>query len=121
MDTTFSWEDVFVVLFLIFFFAMAITWLGFARLSMARIEKAMRRDGLTRPSQWDVMGLRVHWYASAIAFDNARMHRADEPFIDVETVRRYATPFDKKLSIAFLISGYSFVAVGLIGYWLLDL
>ncbi len=100
---------------LILFFIMAASWIAFARLSMARIEREMRQDGLSRPSPWDAMGLRVLWYATAIASNNPRLHRADEPFIDVSTVRSYAKPIDKKLGLVFLIAGYSFSVVAVIG------
>ncbi|WP_097459077.1 hypothetical protein [Mangrovitalea sediminis] len=114
-------KALFIIFVVIHFMTMAICHIGFARLSMARIEREMRQDGLPRPAHWDTMGLRVHWYASAIAFNSQRMNRADKLFIDVEAIRRYATPFDRKLSIAFLISGYSFCVVGLVGAWLLGL
>lgn len=114
-----SVKHIYIVITLILFIPMAFSWLGFARLSMARIEREMHRDGLPRPAYWDTMGVRVLWYATAIAFDSPRWHRADKPFIDVYTVRRYAKPFDRKLGLVFLISGYSFVVIFLVGSWLI--
>ncbi|WP_097459076.1 hypothetical protein [Mangrovitalea sediminis] len=120
ITSTYS-KDIYYILVGVLFIPTAITWISFARLSMARIEREMHRDGLSRPSPWDAMGARVLWYATAIAFNSPRLHRADEPFIDVATVRRYAKPFDRMLGLVFLISGYSFLVVGLVGGLLIGL
>ncbi|WP_097459078.1 hypothetical protein [Mangrovitalea sediminis] len=119
MPTDLSLGNFLCILGGILFIPMAICWIGFARLSMARIEREMSRDGLPRPAQWDTMGLRVLWYATAIAFDSPRMHRADAPFINVAAVRHYATPFDRKLSIAFVISATLCSITLPIGGWLI--
>ena len=59
-------EDWYYILFGLFASAMSFSWIAFARLTMARIEREMNRDGLTRPSSWDGLGLRVLWYLYAI-------------------------------------------------------
>ena len=108
-------EGWFVAVFVVVMFALSISWISFARLSMARIEKQMKRDGITRPSAWDGIGLRVLWYAYAIVLPVGIWNRADDPFIDVPTVRRYATTFDRKLGLIFMISGKLAVLTVFIG------
>lgn len=111
----FAQEDVFFTILGILFFAMAFFWIGFARLTMARIEREMKRDGLTRPSAWDGVGYRALWYAYAIVLPVGDWNRRDDPFIDVPTVRSYAKPFDRKLGLLFMISGFLFLFLVLLG------
>ena len=102
-------ENLFYTLFGILMMATFISWLCFARLSMARIEREMKRDGLPRSSRWDGVGLRVLWYLYAIVLPVGDWNRADDPMIDVLTVRRYATRFDWILGMIFFVSGNSWV------------
>ena len=99
------------------FFAITtfLSWLCFARLSMARIEREMKRDGLSRSSAWDGVGLRVLWYVYAIVLPVGDWNRADDPMIDVPTVRRYATRFDRILGMILFVSGNLSVILILIG------
>lgn len=98
-----------------------LSWLCFARLSMARIEREMSRDGLPRSSAWDGVGLRALWYVYAIALPVGRWNRTDDPMIDVPTVRRYATPFDRLLGTILFISGNGWVILIVVGGMWLDL
>ena len=110
-----SAEGIFVFVTIIAAFAMSFSWIAFARLSMARIEREMKGDGLTRPSGWDGVGYRALWYAYAIVLPVGDWNRADDPFINVPTVRRYAKPFDKKLGLVFMLSGFLFLFVVVLG------
>ncbi|TDT44257.1 hypothetical protein DES49_0357 [Halospina denitrificans] len=114
-------KDVFFPVFGVCVFAMAISWIAFARLSMARIESEMQRDGLPRPCSWDGIGYRALWYAYAIVLPVGPWNPSNDPTIDVPAVRRYATPFDRKLGLFFMVAGLLFVFVGLVGGIALDL
>lgn len=114
-NTLEGWYYTFFGLFLIITF---ISWLGFARFSMARIERQMQKDGLVRPASWDGVGLRALWYASAIAFPVGIFNRAEDPLIDVPTVRRYSTSFDRVLGWILMVSGFLLVAMTLSGVFL---
>ena len=104
-------EDIIFYSGLITFFAMATSWILFARLSMTRIERDMKADGLPRPCSWDGPGVRVLWIAWAISVPVGPFNLVNDPSIDVLTVRKYANANDKKRAIAVMISGYSFVLV----------
>ena len=60
-------EHYFYMLVGFLFAAFAMSVLPFGR-CVARMEREMQRDGHPRPSGWDGTGLRIYWYASAIAF-----------------------------------------------------
>lgn len=111
----------FYTLFGIFMMATFISWLCFARLSMARIEREMKRDGLSRCSPWDGVGYRVLWYLWAIVLPVGDWNRADDPLIDVPTVRRYATRFDRILGMIFFVSGHTYIIVVVLGEVFLEL
>ena len=110
-----SAEDFFYLSVLILFISMAIAWISFARLTMARIEREIKRDALPRPCPWDGPGARALWYASAISLPIGRFNRTDNPLIDVSLVRRYATRRDIIRGRFLLIVGYLFVIVGITG------
>ncbi|MDV2080271.1 hypothetical protein [Marinobacter xestospongiae] len=86
----------------------------FSRQTMVRIERDIRKDGLARPSGWDDLGLRLHWYAFALmGSGKGKWAQSNEPFIDVAMIRRYATRADRIRAAAFLISSYLFVFTGI--------
>jgi hypothetical protein len=89
-----SAQGIFVFLSLIFIMVTSISWIVFARLTMARIEREIEAAGLPRPAQWDGLGYRVLWYLHAIIFPVGIWNRPDDPLIDVSLVRRYATRKD---------------------------
>lgn len=97
------------------------TWIAFARLTMARIEREIIKDGLPRPSSWDGIGARTVSYAYAIALPVSRANRPDNPLIDVLLVRRYATRRDILLGRAFLVCGNIWITIVLISGWIFDL
>lgn len=102
-------------------FITFIAWIAFARLTMARIEREIIKDGLPRPSPWDGIGARTISYAYAIALPVGRANRPDNPLIDVLLVRRYATRKDVLLGRVLLIFANTGAAVLLIGGWIFDL
>src|SRR5690554_2243778 len=71
----------------------SISWLIFAPLTMRRIEKQMRQDGMPEGFIWDGIGGRVVFYAYAILFPEKGALRI-ERLIDVRCVRSYATKAD---------------------------
>lgn len=98
--------------------AMAVmfaSWLVFGRLTTARIEREIRKDGLPRPCPWDGPGARIVWYAWAIALPVGRFNRLDDPMIDVSLVRRYATRIDRVIATVMVISSAAFLLVGIAG------
>ncbi len=99
-------QDWFYLSVIILFFLTAVTWITFARLSMARIEREIIRDGFPRPCPWDGPGARTIWYAYAISVPIGRFNRIDDPLIDVPLVRKYATRADVIRGRIFLIIGY---------------
>ena len=103
------------------FFAMAIAWIAFARLTMARIERDMQRDGLVRPSRWDGVGARIPGYAITIACPMDGWNDPGNPIIDVEPVLRYATAADRKRAWAFIVTTALFAFVLLVGGFFTDL
>ena len=113
-------EDIFFLLGLVSFISLAIFWIAFARISMARIEREIKRDLGTRPAKWDGIGARAVWYSHAIVVPLGKWNLPNDPFFAVETVRKYAKPKDKTLGLLFMISGYSFLIV-VIGGWLMGI
>ena len=91
--------------------AFFISWIAFARVTMARIERQIKADGLPRPAQWDGVGYRVLWYLHAIIFPVGIWNRLDDPLIDVPLVRSYATQKDIMLGWVFCFSGWLFCLI----------
>jgi hypothetical protein len=104
----------------ILFMATAVAWISFARITMARIEREIMRDGFPRPCPWDGPGARVVWYAHAIAVPIGRFNRFDDPLIDVPLVRKYATRADIIRGRVFLAIGYLGTIVTVVGGIMLD-
>lgn len=98
--------------------ATFVSWLFCGRLSMARAERDIEKDGLSRPCPWDGPGARIVWYAWAIALPVGRLNRTDDPLINVSLVRRYANGFDRVTARLTVISSGVFLGVGLIGSFL---
>jgi len=88
---------------------------------MARIEADMKKDGLPRPASWDGMGARAVWYCHAIVLPLGVFNALDNPLFDVKNARLYAKPIDKVLGLAMMISSTSFIVIGLVGGFVLDL
>lgn len=102
-DTFMSIEFWFSVLFLGCFAVMGVSWILFARLSMARIERAMEKDGAQKKFQWDGVGGRIVFYALVIVLPENKAERMNQ-LIDVALVRKYALRRDKVLGNFFLVS-----------------
>lgn len=109
-----------LLILLMSMFAYFLSWLVFARLSMARIERAILADGHPRPCPWDGPGVRTLWYARAIAFPVGRRNPVDDRLIDVPLVRRYATRADRIRSWFLMVSGFVCTVVTLGTWFLLD-
>jgi len=108
-------KELFLLGFGASFLIVAICWLVFARLSMTRIERSITHDGLDRPCPWDGLGARAIWYACAVGLPVGPWNPSNDPLIDVPLVRRYASPMDRKLGLAFVFSGGIFLVLLLIG------
>lgn len=114
-------KDLFFPVFGFSFLALAISWLLFARRSMARIEREMARDGVPRPATWDGVGARALWYACAIGLRYGHwLNQKNDPFFDSVSVMKYATPGDRKLAKALVVSATVYAMVCLAGLWVLD-
>jgi hypothetical protein len=90
--------------FLIGMLSTFVTWIAFARLSMSRIERAMRKDGLIDTFTWDGLGGRIVFFALAIVLPVKLAHRINA-LIDVAAVRKYSSNIDWFLGFLFLACG----------------
>ncbi|WP_341936431.1 hypothetical protein [Marinimicrobium sp. C2-29] len=95
------------------------SWLGFARLTMARIEKQMKAEGKPRPCPWDGPGGRVVLYAYAIVLPQKLAKRIHVQLIDAPLIRRYALPKDRWLAFVLVISGSTMIFLGFWGSYYL--
>lgn len=118
METDVYMEGWFYWAFMVAMIATFISWLFFGRLTMARIEKDIERDGLSRPCPWDGPGARIVWYAWAIAIPVGRFNKKDDPLINVSLVRHYANGFDRITATVMVISSGAFMVIGLYGSFL---
>lgn len=114
-------EDWFFSIALLTFISMAVSWILFGRISMARIEKEIQKDGLPRPASWDGLGARAVWYSCAIVIPLGTWNGPSNSFFDVTKARKYAKPIDKTLGLAMLISAFSFVFIAVFGSFVLKL
>lgn len=94
--------------------------LVFGRMTMAPLEKRIKRDGLPRPCPWDGPGARIYWYAWAIAIPVGRANREDDPLIDVPLVKSYATKGDVTRAVVFMVAQTLFLIM-LILFSILDI
>lgn len=89
----------------------------FSRVSMRRIDKKFREEGIDR-ARWDWRGVRAIWYAGAIVLPICRINPPDHPLIDPVAVKRHATAADRKLAWWLMISMYSWLASMLLLHFL---
>ncbi|WP_145986577.1 hypothetical protein [Methylocaldum marinum] len=87
----------------------------FRRWSMERIEKQIVEAGYPRPCHWDSGGIRIGFYAFAIAFRKIQRHHAYNRIIDVDLVRRFATRADRTRAWCFILIMHLLMMVLLIG------
>lgn len=118
LNTVQDWSYLTVLLL---FLATGISWLLFGRLTMARIERDIKADGLPRPSPWDGPGARILSYAYALALpEKWALRTVDTRLLDAELIRRYAIPADRIRGAALLIFGNAFVVFILLGSFVFD-
>jgi hypothetical protein len=98
------------------FVSIWVAWLVFRLTSIRRIEALVRAEGRDR-TQWDGIGLRVGWYALVICLPIPKENLANNPLIDGEAVRRYATSRDKRLGAWLLLSLGTFTLTGFTLMW----
>ncbi len=98
LNTTQDW---FFALVLVFTGLTAISWLVFGQLSMKRMEREMKADGLPNCFAWDGVGARITFYALAIVLPE-RIALRLKRLMDVEVIRSYATNFDWCRGLFFL-------------------
>lgn len=96
------------------FIVMAVAWITFARLSMARIEHDVKKDGHPNTFQWDGLGGRVFFYAFAIVFSVNKANRINR-LINVSLVRSYANYGDWLRGLIFIIASNICILVTFVG------
>ena len=99
--------------FLIGFLLTAIFWIAFARFSMARIEREMKKDNLPDTFLWDGLGGRIVFYALAITLPEKTAQKINR-LIDVTQVKSYSKKQDATLGLLFLISANTWIIISLI-------
>lgn len=114
-----SHEGRFIFLFLIVFIIVAISWIGFGRHTMARVERNLMDEGLQRPAPWDGVGLRIMFYAFIVAFPGGS-HQANPLYHYLSDIKRHTTDFDRKLGLVFVVSTHVMIVLALLGVWLFD-
>lgn len=93
----------FVWFFVAGMFSSFCMWLLFAQMTMRRIEKQMKEDGLPDSFIWDGVGGRIVFYACALGFPEKIAYRIDKRLIDARLVRSYSSPGDRICAILFLL------------------
>jgi hypothetical protein len=109
-------ETILLGTFIVSFTSLFIAWIVFRLSSMRRIEAKVRAEGRNLTG-WDGVGGRVVWYAMVIWLPIPHPNWMKNPLIDVEAVRSHATPRDRKLAAWFALSGWTFLASGLLLIW----
>ncbi|MGQ9427037.1 hypothetical protein ACXYTJ_15390 [Gilvimarinus sp. F26214L] len=72
-----------------------VSWLAFARLTMARIDRTIVGKGLPRPCAWDGPGARVLLYAYVMILPKRMSQKIDIRLIDASLVRGLSGPADR--------------------------
>lgn len=98
-----------------------VSWIVFARLSMARIERAILSEGRPRPCPWDGPGARTLWYAWAIAIPVGRWNRLDDALMDVPGALRHANRADRIRAWILMVANWLLIAVCIIGWLMYDI
>ncbi|GAA0355877.1 hypothetical protein GCM10009092_20170 [Bowmanella denitrificans] len=95
-----STEMILLLIAFSFAFVSFISVLLFTNITLKYIESKMAEEG-KKPPEWDKgIGARIIIYASAIVWKS----HAKTPLADGETVRKYARPIDRKISIVMHLS-----------------
>ena len=114
------YENIYFVIGIGTFILLAVFWISFARISMARIEREIISDGKVPPGQWDGLGARVHFYCHAVVLPLNLVKRIDNPIFNYSLAREYARKGDRVLGLLFFLSALAFILCVFIG-WLFDI
>lgn len=115
-----SSQDWFFLVTLIVGLTAFTSWLAFGRLTMARIDRAIKRSGLPRPCQWDGPGARIILYAYAVALPSRLSNRIDTRLVDASVIRRFSRPSDRLGGLILVASSTSLGLLCIAGGLLLD-
>jgi len=113
-------EGLYFFTFGVFLTASLVSGLGFARLSMPRIERRLQENGHPRPASWDAVGLRIYLYANAILWSQKR-NTGNALYEHVPAIKRHATAFDRVLSAVLMVSSVLVPILAIYGVWAFDL
>lgn len=117
-----QFEDVFFWIFGPVLITWIISCLVFARLSMARIERAIVAEGHPRPCEWDMQGMRIVTYALVIVAPYKWVSRPEfRRLMDPDLVRPHATPADRMRARLFITLLSIMLLTGAIGFFGLEL
>lgn len=105
----------YTILLFSLFIIMATAWITFARLTMARIERDMKKDSVPEGFLWDGLGGRIFFYAFAIVFSESKAKRIDK-LINVSLVRSYANHRDWHRGLIFIIASSACIFVTIAGF-----
>lgn len=108
-------NDWFFWFFLVGALSTFFIWLGFARLSMARIKKQLKSEGVTDFVPWDGISGGIVFFAYAIALPE-RFALKINRLIDVELIRAHARRKDQVLASLFLIIADIWIVVSLVAF-----
>ena len=92
----------------------AVAWFTFLFASVWRIERRIQAAGEPRPCMWDGIGLRVMWYAWAIAFSTESFSQLERWMLDPELVEPCLRSTDKILAWIIIVSVYLLLVCNII-------
>ncbi len=105
-----------MVVWVIQFLFMAVSWFVFTRVSIPRIDRKMEEGDRPKACPVDVFGTRALFIANAISLP---LLNSENPIIDGKTVCAYSTRFDRRVALILSVSTYLFGVTGVIGGMLL--
>jgi hypothetical protein len=108
-------NDWFFWFFLVGALSTCFIWLAFARLSMARIKKQLKSEGVTGFVPWDGISGGIVFFAYAIALPE-RFALKINRLIDVELIRAHARRKDQVLASLFLLIADTWIVVSLVAF-----
>lgn len=110
----------YLLLVSILFVLSAVTWIAFGRVTMGRIERELKKDGVPRPASWDALGYRIFSYAWALVFSEERWKASNDFLLDANLVRQYARPVDRVLGSLFIIATHLGALVVFVGMFFFE-
>ncbi len=111
----------FLLLVSALFVLSACAWIAFGRVTMGRIEKQLKSEGIPRPASWDIFGYRIFSYAWAVVFPEERWKASKDFLLDANLIRRYARPVDRVLGILFIATTHSGALIVFLSIFILDI